>query len=194
MNRFHRWYCRTGHWRHTIQDQIVPWVLRDIDLGDDVLEIGPGPGLTTDVVARKVASLTAVEIDTDLATRLRDRFTGTNVTVETGDATELPYADGTFSGAVSFTMLHHVPSAELQDRILREVRRVLRPGGVFAGSDSRTSTVFRLAHVADTMVLVDPETIAERLADAGFTDVNVQVAKGAFRFRATVPTDESTST
>ena len=194
MNRFHRWYCRTGHWRHTIQDQIVPWVLRDIDLGDHVLEIGPGPGLTTDVVARNVASLTAVEIDTDLATRLRDRLAGTNVTVETGDATALRYPDGTFSGAVSFTMLHHVPSTELQDRLLREVRRVLRPGGVFAGSDSRTSTVFRLAHVADTMVLVDPETIAERLADAGFTDVDMQVAKGAFRFRATVPTDESTST
>ena len=194
MNRFHRWYCRTGHWRHTIQDQVVPWVLRDVDLGDRVLEVGPGPGLTTDVVARDVGSLIAVEIDADLASRLRDRFAATNVTVETGDATELPYADGTFSGAVSFTMLHHVPSAELQDRILREVRRVLRPGGVFAGSDSRTSTVFRLALMADTMVLVDPETIAERLADAGFTDVNVQVAKGAFRFRATVPTDESTST
>ena len=194
MNRFHRWYCRTGHWRHTIQDQIVPWVLRDIDLGDHVLEIGPGPGLTTDVVARKVGSLTAVEIDTDLATRLRDRLTGTNVTVETGDATDLPYPDSTFSGAVSFTMLHHVPSTELQDRLLREVRRVLRPGGVFAGSDSRTSTVFRLAHVADTMVLVDPDTIAERLGEAGFTDVDVQVAKDAFRFRATVPTDQSTAT
>ncbi len=193
MNRFHRWYCRTGHWRHTIQDQIVPWALHNIDLGDRVLEVGPGPGLTTDVVAPTVGSLTAVEID-DLATRLRDRFAGTNVTVETGDATALPYPDATFTGAVSFTMLHHVPSAALQDRLLREVRRVLRPGGVFAGSDSRTSPVFRLAHVADTMVLVDPETMSERLSDAGFTAVDVQVAKGAFRFRATVPTDAGTST
>ena len=193
MNRFHRWYCRTGHWRHTIQDEIVPWVLRDVDLGDRVLEVGPGPGLTTDIVAPNVGSLTAVEIDADLATRLRDRLAGTNVTVETGDATDLPYPDSTFSGAVSFTMLHHVPSTELQDRLLREVRRVLRPGGVFAGSDSRTSTVFRLAHVADTMVLVDPDTIAERLGEAGFTDDDVKVAKGAFRFRATVPTDENTS-
>lgn len=193
MNRFHRWYCRTGHWRHTIQDQIVPWALHNIDLGDRVLEVGPGPGLTTDVVAPTVGSLTAVEID-DLATRLLDRFAGTNVTVETGDATALPYPDATFTGAVSFTMLHHVPSAALQDRLLREVRRVLRPGGVFAGSDSRTSPVFRLAHVADTMVLVDPETMSERLSDAGFTAVDVQVAKGAFRFRATVPTDAGTST
>ena len=191
MNRFHRWYCRTGHWRHTVQDQIVPWVLSDIDLGHRVLEVGPGPGLTTDVVARRVNSLTAVEIDADLAGRLRDRFAGTNVAVETGDATELHHPDATFTGAVSFTMLHHVPSVALQDRLLREVCRVVRPGGVFAGSDSRTSTVFRLAHLADTMVLVDPERFAGRLTDAGFTDVDVQVAKGAFRFHATVPAARS---
>ena len=58
MNRFHRWYCRTGHWRHAIQDQILPWVLRDVDLGDHALEVGPGPGLTTDVLATRVPKLT----------------------------------------------------------------------------------------------------------------------------------------
>ena len=184
MNRFHRWYCRTGHWRHAIQDQILPWVLRDVDLGDDVLEVGPGPGLTTDVLARRVPRLTAVEIDPDLAARLQARYEGTNVTVQQGDATAMPFADGTFTGAVSFTMLHHVPSTELQDKLLGEVHRVLAPGAPFAGSDSRTSTVFRLAHVADTMVLVDPDTFGERLEAAGFGAVEVQAAKGAFRFRA----------
>ena len=153
MNRFHRWYCRTGHWRHAIQDQILPWVLGDIALGDHTLEVGPGPGLTTDVLATRVPKLTAVEIDPDLAARLRDRFAGTNVTVEQGDATAMPFPDATFSGAVAFTMLHHVPSPELQDLLLREVRRVLRPGATFAGSDNRTSLVFRLARVADT---IDP--------------------------------------
>ncbi|MGE0795184.1 MAG: rRNA adenine N-6-methyltransferase family protein, partial [Acidimicrobiia bacterium] len=63
MNRFHRWYCRTGHWRHSIQRQILPWVLCDVDLGDRVLEVGPGPGLTTDELARRTADLTALEID-----------------------------------------------------------------------------------------------------------------------------------
>lgn len=187
MNRFHRWYCRTGHWRHEIQDEILPWVLHDLDLGDDVLEIGPGPGLTTDVLARRVPALTAVEIDADLAGRLTDRFAGTNVTVEQADATALPYGDATFSGAVCFTMLHHVPSAELQDRLLAEVRRVLRPGAVFAGSDSRASVLFRLAHVADTMTLVDPDRFAQRLTASGFEAADVDVAKGAFRFRARVP-------
>ncbi len=184
MNRFHGWYCRTGHWRHAIQDRILPWVLRGVDLGDHALEVGPGPGLTTDVLASRVPKLTAVEIDPDLASRLRDRFGGTNVTVEQGDATAMPFADAAFTGAVSFTMLHHVPTPDLQDRLLGEVRRVLRPGGWFAGSDSRTSLVFRLAHLADTMVLVDPDTFAGRLEAAGFEHVELEAAKGAFRFRA----------
>lgn len=191
MNRFHRWYCRTGHWRHTIQDKIIPWALRDVDLGDRVLEIGPGPGLTTDVLAQQVRELTAVEIDPELAATLHARFAGTNVAVHEGDATDMSFADSTFTGAVSFTMLHHVPSAALQDQLLREVHRVLAPGATFAGSDSRTSTVFRLAHVADTMVIVEPDTFADRLRGAGFTAVRVQNGKGAFRFRALVPADKA---
>ena len=190
MNRFHRWYCRTGHWRHAVQDQIVPWALRDVDLGDHALEIGPGPGLTTDIVRQRVPALTALEIDSDLAATLRRRLARTNVTVEQGDATEMPFAASTFTAAVSFTMLHHVPSAALQDTVLSEVHRVLRPGATFAGSDSRTSIFFRLAHVADTMVLVDPGGFAARLEAAGFTGVEVRSAKSTFRFRAAVPTDK----
>ena len=73
---------------------------------------------TTDVLARRVPTLTAVEIDADLAARLTARFAGTNVTIDNADATALPYADGTFTAAVCFTMLHHVPSLELQDRLM----------------------------------------------------------------------------
>lgn len=187
MNRFHRWYCRTSHWRHTIQDEIVPWALNGVDLGDNVLEVGPGPGLTTDVLSRQLRALTAVEIDPDLAASLRRRYAGTNVSVEDGDATAMRFPDSTFTGAVSFTMLHHVPSAALQDQLLREIHRVLSPGANFAGSDSRTSIVFRLAHLADTMVPVEPATFGRRLESAGFVGVEVQSAKGVFRFRASVP-------
>ena len=48
-----------------MQKWIIPWVLDGIDLGDDVLEVGPGPGLTTDVLVTMVPRLTAVETDPD---------------------------------------------------------------------------------------------------------------------------------
>lgn len=161
----------------------MPWVLRDADLGAHALEIGPGPGLTTDVVRTRVGALTALEIDPALAAALRARTAGTNVTVVDGDATAMPFADASFTGAISCTMLHHVPTPGLQDRLLAEVRRVLSPGAPFVGSDSTTSLVFRLAHVFDTMVLVDPDAFAIRLERAGFSGVSVKKAKGAFRFQ-----------
>jgi SAM-dependent methyltransferase len=49
----------------------------------------------------------------------------------------MPFADASFEVVLCFTMLHHVPTIELQDRLIREARRVLWPGGIFAGSDSR---------------------------------------------------------
>jgi ubiquinone/menaquinone biosynthesis C-methylase UbiE len=98
------------------------------DLGDDVLEVGPGYGATTDVLRERVAKLTAVEIDPALAAVLADRLAGANVTVVEGDATALDFDDGRFTGATCFAMLHHVPTSELQDQLFAEVARVLRPG------------------------------------------------------------------
>jgi len=187
MNRVHRWYCRSERWRRTVGDRLLPWVLRGVDLGDDVLEIGPGPGLTTDVLRRRVARLTSVEVDARLAASLAARLAGTNVAVLHGDATQLALPDARFSGAIACTMLHHVPSPALQDRLLAEVRRVLRPGGVFAGSDSTTSALFRLVHLGDTLVPVDPGGFAARLEAAGFGDVRVETAGRSFRFAARRP-------
>jgi SAM-dependent methyltransferase len=99
----------------------------------------------------------------------------------------MPFVDGAFSGAVSMTMLHHVPSAELQDRLLAETFRVLKPGGTFVGSDSTVNLKFRIAHLFDTMVLVPPKEFEARLVRAGFVDVAVREGKGAFRFRARKP-------
>lgn len=187
MNHFHRWFCRTSFWKKALTDGIIPWALNDTELGDDVLEVGPGPGMTTDIMRERLPRLTSIEIDPRLADALKQRLQGTNVKVVEGDATAMPFADGSFSGAVSFTMLHHVPSPALQDRLLAEVYRVLMPGGIFAGSDSRWSVGFHLIHVWDTMVIVKPETFAARLAAVGFTDVSVGAAKRAFRFRARHP-------
>jgi SAM-dependent methyltransferase len=186
MNRLHRWYCRSNAWAATVRDEL-PRVLNGVELGDEVLEVGPGPGLTTDLLRTKVPRVTAIEIDPRLADALRQRTLGQGVEVVTGDATAMPFQAARFSAVVSFTMLHHIPSPQSQDRLLAEACRVLRPGGVFAGSDSTASFLFRLAHLGDTMVLVDPDRFATRLQAAGFTDARVRRGHRAFAFRAIRP-------
>lgn len=187
MNRFHNWYCQSSLWRRALQDSILPWALDGALLGDELLEIGPGPGLTTDVLRRRVSKLTAIEYDSLLAERLSNRMAGTNVTVVTGDATAMPFAPDQFSAVVSCTMLHHVPSVRAQDALLREAFRVLRPGAFFLGSDSRASFAFRAAHLFDTMVLIEPGQFGRRLEEVGFDQVRVDSRKRAFRFSARKP-------
>jgi SAM-dependent methyltransferase len=186
MNRLHRWYCRSDAWAARVRHEL-PQVLRGVELGDDVLEIGPGPGLTTGLLRARAPRVTAIEIDPRLAETLRQRTLGQGVEVVTGDATAMPFNSARFSAVVSFTMLHHIPSPELQDRLLAEACRVLRPGGEFAGSDSTASFLLSLAHVGDTMVLADPDRFASCLQAAGFTDARVRRGNRAFGFQATRP-------
>src|SRR5262249_33655846 len=148
-----------------------------------VLEIGPGPGLTTDMLRISVPRLTALEIDPTLAVALKSRLEDSNVQVVEGDATEMPFGDSEFSGAVSFTMLHHVPSQELQNKVLAEVLRVLKPSGFFVGSDSLQNWIMRIIHIGDTLVPVNPDTFGTRLQSAGFEVLELQKNSEAFRFR-----------
>jgi ubiquinone/menaquinone biosynthesis C-methylase UbiE len=98
-------------------------------------------------------------------------------------ATQLPFPDQTFSGAACFTMLHHVPCAELQDRLLREVCRVLKPRAVFVASDNLSNFVMKLIHIGDTTVLLDPKTVRP-LEAAGFGDASIDNDSYMFRFVA----------
>ncbi|HEY2017832.1 MAG TPA: class I SAM-dependent methyltransferase [Bryobacteraceae bacterium] len=184
MNALHNWLCQSSFWRIGLQQRILPWALSGVDLGSAVLEVGPGYGMATDVLRQTSPRVTTVEIDRRLAALLASRLSATNVNVIQGDGTALPFPDEVFSGAVCFTMLHHVPSAALQDRLLAEVRRVLRPGGVFAGTDSLWSRGMQWIHYRDTLVAIDPGTFPSRLEQAGFTAVDIQQHGQVFRFRA----------
>src|ERR1700687_3698161 len=149
-----------GTWagRRRVRGELLPWALQGVELGDEVLEIGPGPGVTTDLLRGRTRRLTALEMDAAAAAALQKRLAGRSGRAVRGDGAAMPFADGSFSGVVAFTMLHHVPSAMLQDRLLAEARRVLRPGGVFAGFDGVGSFLFRLIHLGDTYTPVDPGT------------------------------------
>lgn len=184
MNEEHLKLCSSPEWAEAVQNWIVPWVLAGVDLGDDVLEVGPGPGLTTDVLRTLVPRLTAVEVDPELAAALAGRLIGSNVEVLCADASRTQLPGETFSGAVCLTMLHHVPSAEQQDAVLAEIHRVLRPGGVLAGQDSLDSPDLRELHRGDTYLPIAPDRFAARLSAIGFVRIEVTVNEYAVRFRA----------
>ena len=71
MNEAHLEFSASPEWARLVEDELLPWVLDGYELRDDLLEVGPGPGLTTDVLRRKAARVTAVELDLDLEARLR---------------------------------------------------------------------------------------------------------------------------
>ncbi|MFF4601845.1 class I SAM-dependent methyltransferase [Streptomyces sp. NPDC001339] len=192
MNRYHQWVCNSRLWARAVEKDLLPWALEGVQLGAETLEIGPGYGATTRVLERRVGGrLTLLEVDEYAARRLRATYArhGDRIEVLHGDGAAMPLPDAGFDAVVCFTMLHHVPSPQLQDRLFAEAYRVLRPGGVFAGCDGRASRAFRLMHLGDTYVPVPPETLPARLRTAGFDPAatTLTLTKNRFRFRATRP-------
>ena len=173
-----------------LETDLLPWLVGVADLGDDVLEVGPGPGLTTDLLRARADRVTAVEVDGALAAALAERLSGSNVEVIHGDGTDTGLASGRFSAATSFAMLHHMPTPELQDRLFAELYRVLRPGGAFVGTDSRDLEAIRAGHVDDVFVPVDPATLGNRLEAVGFRGLMVDVGDYQIRFSASKPPNE----
>ncbi len=120
-------------------------------------------------------TLTAVEIDAQAALDLTRKYAGTNVDIGAGDATRLGFSDSFFDSVGCFTMLHHVPTPECQSKLLTEAFRVLRPGGVFVGSDSRSGVALRDFHEGDTYNPIAPPTLLGLLLTLGFTGITVVV-------------------
>jgi SAM-dependent methyltransferase len=175
VNAAHTEFCASPEWRRIVQDTILPGALSDTNLGADVIEIGPGPGFTTDVLRTVTTHLTAVELDVGLATSLATRLSGTNVDVVVGDATSLDFPANRFTGAASFHMLHHIATADDQDRAFAELRRVLAPGGELVAADGVFNEATLAFHEDDIYNPIDPDRLEDRLVAVGFTSVEIRL-------------------
>ena len=121
MNRLHYWYCNREAWKRHVREELVPAAIDAVELGSDVLEVGPGFGPATEVLAARTERLTALELDSVLAGRLRERLDGRARIVQ-GDGTAM--GDSTGRG-LGFALLHIgdtrvvIDPAGLPDRLTR---------------------------------------------------------------------------
>lgn len=187
MNESHLQFLASPEWAQMLETELLPWMEAAGDLGDDILEIGPGPGLTTDLLRQRAQRVTAVEIDPSLGEPLRERMAGTNVEVIVADATDAGLPPDHFSAAACFSVLHHMPSSASQDRLFAEVHRVLRPGGVFVGQDGLDLDGIRAAHADDTFTPVDPDELKDRLSAVGFGETKTDIVGFHFQFLSQKP-------
>ncbi|WIM88048.1 class I SAM-dependent methyltransferase [Candidatus Mycobacterium wuenschmannii] len=186
MNVLHQRRCSSASWANMVREDLLPWALAGVDLGEQTLEIGPGYGATLRALVDRAGAVTAVEVDEPMAERLNHLY-GDRARVLHGDGSDTGLPDKAFDSVVCFTMLHHVPTDQLQDRLFAEAFRVLRPGGVFAGSDRLGSLLFRLIHLRDTYNPVEPDGLRQRLGRIGFDDIRIDTAGTRLRWRAAKP-------
>jgi ubiquinone/menaquinone biosynthesis C-methylase UbiE len=97
-----------------------------------VLEIGVGGGYYAQPLSGRVRRFIALDLQAEMLNRLRQKPVGTQLLPVQGDATHLPLAGSSIDVVIAVTVLGEVPSAE---STIAEVRRVLRPGGVFSVSE-----------------------------------------------------------
>jgi ubiquinone/menaquinone biosynthesis C-methylase UbiE len=168
MSPFERAFCCGALWRSS--SAAIARELRALRLGRDVLEIGAGSGS----VARQVLSnepdlaWVAIDVDPQMTRAAATRLQGFgNASVQTADATAMPFPDGSFDSVVSCLMLHHIIDWE---RAVAEVARVLRPGGTFVGYDLVRTPLASLFHRLDGSPhrLIAPDEFRAECARNGF--------------------------
>ncbi len=101
--------------------------------GARLLELGCGPGAGARLMLREFrpASLQVLDLDPDMVARAKECLKperDSRVSLYVGDATHLPCRDGDLDGVFALGVLHHVPRWR---EALKEIARVLRPGGVY---------------------------------------------------------------
>lgn len=136
-------------------------------LAGDVLEVGCGVGATTEGLLGPDIRVTAIDLDPEQVAKARRRL-GLRAEVSVGDVTALAFPDASFDVVVEMNVLHHV---EHWSRALREVHRVLKPGGRFFFMDYTTRFAFgALARPGYQDGRFVRASFLDGLAAAGFVD------------------------
>ena len=164
-----------------------PTALAELNPGEVVLDLGSGGGIDVLLSARRVGPTgRAYGLDmTDdmlaLANENRRRAGATNVEFLKGEIEDIPLPDASVDVIISNCVIN---LSSDKDRVLREALRVLRPGGRFAVSDVVTRGDIEpqirasvLAWVGCIAGALDEQVYRDKLAAAGFVDIDVEATR-----------------
>jgi ubiquinone/menaquinone biosynthesis C-methylase UbiE len=148
---------------------------------DRVLDVACGPGFLTRAFALRCAEAVGVDATDallDIARRNALEHGVANVRFDSGDATELPYADGAFDVVICRAAFHHFPNPS---RVLGEMRRVAKHGGKVMVADFVTSPNAQFARAHNAIErLCDPTHVRALPADqlrALFIDKELEIVE-----------------
>lgn len=112
-------------------DAMLAAVGAQLSAGDVVLDLGCGVGRLTRVLAGRAAHVHAIDVSAAMLERARELNAHlTNVSWHHGDGTTLhPVQDGSVDAVVSHVVFQHIPDPQITLGYVREMGRVLRPGG-----------------------------------------------------------------
>ena len=144
------WWSDDVRWVRTLKNLVpgrLKWFDRQIDWqGKAVLDLGCAGGFMAEALAERGADVTGIDPAADAvdAARVHARATGLRIGYDVGVSEALPYDDSSFDAVVCVDVLEHV--ADL-NKVLSEVARTLRPGGLFLFDTINRNPLARLATI-----------------------------------------------
>ncbi|MFN7224750.1 MAG: bifunctional 2-polyprenyl-6-hydroxyphenol methylase/3-demethylubiquinol 3-O-methyltransferase UbiG [Paracoccaceae bacterium] len=145
-----RWWSDDIRWVRTLKNLVpgrLAWFDRHMDWQDrDVLDLGCAGGFMAEALAQRGARVTGIDPAAEAidAARAHARQQGLRIGYDVGVGEALPYDDASFDAVVCVDVLEHV--ADL-NRVLAEVARTLRPGGMFLFDTINRNPIAQLATI-----------------------------------------------
>lgn len=144
------WWSDNIRWVRTLKNLVpgrLSWFDRHFDWdGKAVLDLGCAGGFMAEALARRGAHVTGIDpaADAIAVARTHARAEGLRIGYDVGVGEALPYEDDSFDAIVCVDVLEHVTDL---NRVLTEVARTLRPGGVFLFDTINRNPLARFATI-----------------------------------------------
>ena len=106
----------------------LKFLFEDLKEGEKVLDLGCGNGRWYRVFKEKRVDYFGIDNSEKLIEIAKENFPEAKFFV--GDALSLPFQDNFFDKVYSIALLHHIPSEDFRIKVLKETKRVLKPGGI----------------------------------------------------------------